>query len=79
MAKKRNSVFSTGTSKEQVAKESKQIEREALGSGKSDDKTERRKYLYVDETHHRAAKLNAAKMGMKLSEYVEFLIDRHTT
>lgn len=77
MAKQRNSVFNTGTTKEEVAKQSKQIEREALGTSPDEPKAERRKFLYVDVPHHKTAKLNAAKMGMKISEYIEFLIDRH--
>jgi hypothetical protein len=109
MAKARKSAFSTNTSREQVVKEAKAVEREVLGDAVSRDKrpeapkapepqarkprtpkpkamakkapvkkekVSRRKFLYVDEPHHRAAKVKAIQQGMNMSEYIEMLIAR---
>jgi hypothetical protein len=109
MAKARKSAFSTNTSREQVVKEAKAVEREVLGDAVSRDKrpetpkapepkarkprtpkpkavakkapvkkekVSRRKFLYVDEPHHRAAKVKAIQLGMNMSEYIEMLIAR---
>jgi predicted HicB family RNase H-like nuclease len=69
MAKKRQSVFSAGASKQEIEKEAKKVEKKV--DGKS---TGKKMHLYVDEDHHQTAKINAAKRGMKLSEYIEFII-----
>jgi chromatin segregation and condensation protein Rec8/ScpA/Scc1 (kleisin family) len=109
MAKARKSAFSTNTSKEQVAKEAKAVEREVLGDAVTreqkperpqapepkarkprtpkpkavtkkapaqTEKVSRRKFLYVDEPHHRAAKVKAIQMSLSMSEYIEMLIAR---
>jgi hypothetical protein len=108
MAKRRNSVFGSNLSKEQVAKEAKAIERKVMGevpsreerpvtppaapkpkarktktisakaSPKKADKGGKRKFLYVDEPRHRAAKVKAIQLGMNMSEYIELLIDQDT-
>lgn len=36
--------------------------------------TGKRKFLYVDEVHHQSAKINAAMKGMKLQDYIAWLI-----
>lgn len=77
MAKKRKSVFSTDTPKEEVAREAKAIEKKALQG--QEEKPQGRaglKNLYVDHDHHIAAKIRAAQRGMKLGEYIEWLIDQ---
>lgn len=35
----------------------------------------KRKFLYVDEVHHQQAKINAAMKGMKLQDYIAWLIE----
>lgn len=76
MAKERKSIFSADTSKEEVDKEAKTIERKVLRD-KEKKSNDRPKHLYVDSAHHQKAKLQAVQMGMKLNEYVEWLIDQH--
>jgi hypothetical protein len=39
------------------------------------DPSGRRKFLYVDEVHHQQAKINAAMKGMKLQDYIAWLIE----
>lgn len=74
MAKKRTSVFSTETPKEEIAKEAKQIEKKALNPKEEKPKSGKLMHLYVDEDHHFDAKMKAAKRRMKLGEYIEWLI-----
>ena len=69
MAKDRKSVFSAGGTRQEIKKQAEEIERKV--EGKSEGK---RKHLYVDEHHHALAKVQAAKRGMKLSDYIEMLI-----
>ena len=76
MAKERKSAFSTSTPKAEIEKQSKQIEKKVLGDKKA-EKPKRPKHIYVDAEHHQQVKINASIMGMKLSEYVEWLIDQH--
>lgn len=79
MAKSRKSVFNTGKPQAEVKREAKQIEKKVLGSPTPPQADKgKRKFLYVNAAHHSIAKQNAAKMGMKLGEYIEFLIDGHT-
>lgn len=40
--------------------------------------TGKRKFLYVDEVHHQSAKINAAMKGMKLQDYIAWLIINDT-
>lgn len=75
MSKKRRSVFNTDQPKKEILKEAKSIEKKALENkvvSPSGDK----KRLYVDAVHHSTAKVKSAKRSMKLSEYVEWLIDK---
>lgn len=39
---------------------------------------EKLKTLYLKEQKHQEAKINAARRGMKLNEYAEYLIDKDT-
>ena len=77
MAKKRKSVFNTDLTQKDIEKESKEIEKAALGN-----KQEKRgsrgalKSIYVDQAHHTKAKIRATQQGMKLGEYIEHLIDQ---
>lgn len=71
MAKKRASVFNTDTSKQEIEKEAKKIEQIAI---EGSEKSGKLMHLYVDEEHHSRAKINAVKRGMKLGEYIEWLI-----
>ena len=79
MAKKRNSIFNTDTSKQEAEREAKAIEKKALTDkpSKKAKTSGKQMHLYVDEAHHREAKLQALKMGMKLGEYIEWLIEQH--
>ena len=77
MAKQRKSIFNADTTKEDLQKEAKAIEKKVLSGPKEKRKDERPKHLYVDSEHHQKAKLQAVQMGMKLNEYVEWLIDGH--
>lgn len=40
--------------------------------------TGKRKFLYVDEVHHQTAKINAVMKGMKLQDYIAWLIVNDT-
>ena len=39
-------------------------------------KTEKLKIIYVDAKHHTQAKMTAAMRGMKLMDYIEYLIEQ---
>lgn len=43
-----------------------------------DIKKEKPQFLYVDKNHHNQAKINAVKRGLKLGEYIEYLIAQDT-
>ena len=74
MAKKRKSVFnSENTDKKAIEIEAKKIEKRVLNKTEKVEKM----HLYVDKEHHRKAKFAALKMGMKLGEYIEYLIEQH--
>ncbi|MEM8529166.1 MAG: hypothetical protein AAGG68_31330 [Bacteroidota bacterium] len=82
MAKKRASIFSTDTSEQEVKKTAQAIEKKVLkrpvGRPRKpkDQKKEEEKTmnLYVRESLHKVAKINAIKRDMKLGEYIEHLI-----
>ena len=46
----------------------------AAATPKKKETKVRRKFLYVDESHHRAAKVKAIQQGVSLSDYIEGLI-----
>ena len=46
----------------------------AAATPKKKETKVRRKFLYVDEPHHRAAKVKAIQQGISLSDYIEGLI-----
>lgn len=76
MAKKRKSIFDTDLAKGDIKKEAQEIEKKAL-TGKEKKKEGKLMHLYVDEEHHRQAKIKAVQMGMKLGQYIEWLIEQH--
>ena len=86
MAKKRKSIFDTTTSDNEIKDVALSVQKEALQpakevvapSPKKKRETKERKlmHLYVDNEHHRQAKINATIRGMKLGEYMEWLIDK---
>ena len=43
-----------------------------------DLKKEKPQFLYVDKNHHNQAKINSVKRGLKLGEYIEYLIAQDT-
>lgn len=74
MAKKRASVFSKeNISKQDIEKEAQKIEQKAI-TGK--EKPDKLMHLYVDDEHHKKAKINAVTRDMKLGEYIEWLISQ---
>ena len=63
--------------KKTVARKTKKTQPKKIKSvAKEKPKNEKPMYLYVDVEHHRKAKINAAVKGMKLGEYIEWLIDQ---
>ncbi len=86
MAKKRKSIFETATSNEEIKDAALSVQKETLKTGdekkrsvtpKEKKKTEKEgklMHLYVDSEHHRQAKINATIRGMKLGEYIQWLI-----
>lgn len=83
MAKKRKSIFETATSNEEIKNAALNVQKETLPSKESREeetpkprkaKKEKLMHLYVSSRHHRQAKLKAITRGMKLGEYIEWLI-----
>ena len=89
MAKKRKSIFEAATSQEEVKNAALQVQKEVLGTSQKSKGNqvpspvqknvtkkgkEKLMHLYVNKTHHTQAKLNATLRGMKLGEYIEWLI-----
>ena len=107
MAKKRASIFESGTSEKEIKSAAKKIQEKSIdkipdkksveaaepvrtsekrttvskteeASKPISEKKVKKKdtmNLYVGKSHHQTAKFNAFKRGMKLGEYIEWLID----
>lgn len=79
MAKKRKSVFDTDIGKDELNKDAKKVEKEALEPIPDPDEDKsggKLMHLYVDEGHHKQAKIKSVLRGKKLGEYIEWLIDQ---
>ncbi len=88
MAKKRKSIFETATSNEEIKDAALSVQKETLKTGddknrsvatKEKQKTEKEgklMHLYVDSEHHKQAKINATVRGMKLGEYIQWLVNQ---
>ena len=79
MAKKRSSVFNTPITEQEIKKDAKAIETKALTGKEEAAKSARPKYFYISSEHHHKAKIQAAKKGMNLRQYAEWLIDEDAT
>ncbi|MEO1262058.1 MAG: hypothetical protein AAFZ15_24855 [Bacteroidota bacterium] len=84
MAKKRKSIFEASTSQTEINQAAKNVQKKTIDDipVKKDklppkkEKNEKLMHLYVDTMHHRQAKIGATMRGMKLGEYIEWLIDQ---
>lgn len=86
MAKKRKSIFDTPASQEEVKNVAKKLQEKTIDEipakkkvvpkPKSTKKKPNVNILYVDDAHHKQAKIGAVMREMKLGEYIEWLIDQ---
>ncbi len=80
---KENSVSETSIEKKEqlkpkatkTKKKTTQSKVKTLKALEKDQSNLKRKFLYVDEIHHQKAKVNAAIRGMKLQDYIAWLIE----
>ncbi|MBI1227777.1 MAG: hypothetical protein GC192_21260 [Bacteroidetes bacterium] len=83
MAKKRNSIFDVATSQTEISDAAKKVQKAAIDEipvkeevPTKTEKDEKPRILYVNGIHHRQAKIGSSLRGMKLGEYIEWLIDQ---
>ena len=85
MAKQRKSIFEVSASQAEISEAAKKAQKEAIDEipGKKDERPtqpggaeEKLMHLYVNIPHHRQAKIGSTLRGMKLGEYIEWLIDQ---
>lgn len=85
MAKQRKSIFEVSASQAEISEAAKKVQKEAIEeipakkgepTGQPMGAEEKLMHLYVDTAHHRQAKIGSTLRGMKLGEYIEWLIDQ---
>ena len=86
MTKKRKSVFDVNTSKKEIDDAAIHLQKQTfekqphqqreISSTGSVLKEERPKHLYVSSAFHQQSKIQASMRGMKLREYIEWLIEK---
>lgn len=81
MAKSRKSIWDV--SQDEIKQDAHKEQQKAMGGipEKQEEETtapkaEKLKIVYVDTKHHTQAKATAASRGMKLMDYIEYLIEQ---
>jgi len=84
MSKKHKSIFESSTPQE-IKKDVLQVQKQSIQSEKQNENSvspsntsseERPKHLYVSPSVHQQTKIQASIRGMKLREYIEWLIEK---
>ena len=87
MSKERKSLFEVTASQKEISDAALQVQNEtfeprqiaengAIKPTRNVQKEERPKHLYVSSEYHQQSKIHASIRGMKLREYIEWLIEQ---